>query len=217
MKLLLVTFYLKGDLSLRGLYDNQEKISSPQISFVLWMLKLLDCGIWEVRYSQHLDDLFLYFHSEPIHGFKGLCSSQCWDWAAAARDAKHSPYWRHFLKEVKKIECPVFIDPLLEVGPDPLWEITAWLWEFPWVKIPFFQEKLLNSVLMFFILNSVFLMPMQSCLSKLGPEGQDKQWIMHTNGEEWMKGQVNKNNRRDWLQNRWGWAVTNPPLVRIRW
>lgn len=33
MILLSVTFYLRGDL--RGLRDNQEKISSPQISFVL--------------------------------------------------------------------------------------------------------------------------------------------------------------------------------------
>lgn len=58
MTLLSVTFYLRGDLTLRGLQDNQEKISSPQISFVLWMLKLLDCGIWKAKHSQHLDILF---------------------------------------------------------------------------------------------------------------------------------------------------------------
>lgn len=61
MILLSVTFYLRGDLTLRGLEDNQEKISSPQISFVLWMLKLLDCGIWKARHSQHLDILFCAF------------------------------------------------------------------------------------------------------------------------------------------------------------
>lgn len=59
--LLSVTFYLRRDLTLRGLQDNQEKISSPQISFVLWMLKLLDCGIWKARHSQQLDILFCVF------------------------------------------------------------------------------------------------------------------------------------------------------------
>lgn len=197
MKLLPVTFYLNGALTLRGLLDNQEKISSPQISSVLWMLKLPDCGIWKVRYGQHLDDLFLCFHSEPIHGFKyclgyfspnvGLCWPWCSDWAPAAWETVQNPYWRHFLKEAKKIECTAVTKPLLEMDPDHLWEIPVWLTEFPWAKIPF-QERLLNSstvlecCVKLFFFNNIFLKFMQKCLSELGPEEQDKQWVKHTNG-----------------------------------
>lgn len=65
-----MTFYLKENLTLRGLHDNQEKISSPHNSFVFWIWKWLDCDIWEVKYHQHLDGLFLFFHSEPVHSFK---------------------------------------------------------------------------------------------------------------------------------------------------
>lgn len=195
MKLLPVTFYLKGDLSLRGLHDNQEKISSPQISFVLWMLNLPDCGIWKVRYSQHLDDLFLCFHSEPIHGFKhclrvfyplsvGLCWPWCWDWAAAAWDAVRSPYWRHFLKEAKKVVSSFYSPSVGDGSWSPLRNPS--LTESPHELKSHFKKDCsicphcLSAMLSFF-LNSIFLKLMQRCLSKSGPKGQDKQQVKHTN------------------------------------